>query len=110
MPAEVAVVVAVVVEIVVVPGHPLERELCRRNWIELPAEKRVINIPNRIIGEGKVLMPGVSVENASSTVQQYFCLTSVQYFCLTSRSDLKFFLAIASIASHCIDSKFPNPL
>ena len=67
MPAEVAVVVAVVVEIVVVPGHPLERELCRRNWIELPAEKRVINIPNRIIGEGKVLMPGVSVENASST-------------------------------------------
>ena len=73
MPAEVAVVVAVVVEIVVVPGHPLERELCRRNWIELPAEKRVINIPNRIIGEGKVLMPGVtcSVENASSTVQQY---------------------------------------
>ena len=51
MPAEVAVVVVVVVE--VVSGHPLERELCRRNWIELPAEKRVINTPNRIIGEGK---------------------------------------------------------
>ena len=54
MPAEVVAVVVVVVVEVEVSGHPLARELCRRSWIELPAEMRVINTPNRII-KGKVI-------------------------------------------------------
>ena len=54
MPAEVVAVVVVVVVEVEVSGHPLARELCRRSWIELPAEMRVISTPNRII-KGKVI-------------------------------------------------------